>query len=276
MENNCFRKTESRVYMIIEIKYKKLICDIGKRVYEKGFVAANVGNISVRIDENEFLITPTGVSKGFLTTDMIIKVDGEGNVLEGEYKPSSEMTMHLLVYQERPDVHAVLHVHPPYATAFAIAGIPLDQAIMPEAVVSLGTIPLAKYGTPSTDEVPKAVKSHVYDHQGVLLENHGALTWGKDLLHTYYLMESLEFTAKINWISRQLRGDRELSKENVAKLIDIKNMLGLDGVSPLGVDVPKGYNAKRVTPTNEQTLSERDIDIVVDRVTTSVLNALNK
>lgn len=276
MENNCFRKTESRVYMIIEIKYKKLICDIGKRIYEKGFVAANVGNISVRIDENEFLITPTGVSKGFLTTDMIIKVDGEGNVLEGEFKPSSEMKMHLLVYQERPDVHAVLHVHPPYATAFAIAGIPLDQAIMPEAVVSLGTIPLAKYGTPSTDEVPKAVKSHVYDHQGVLLENHGALTWGKDLLHAYYLMESLEFTAKINWISRQLRGDRELSKENVAKLIDIKNMLGLDGVSPLGVDVPKGYNAKRVTPTNEQTLSERDIDIVVDRVTTSVLNALNK
>jgi L-fuculose-phosphate aldolase len=274
MENNCFRKTESRVYMIIEIKYKKLICDIGKRVYEKGFVAANVGNISVRIDENEFLITPTGVSKGFLTTDMIIKVDGEGNVLEGEYKPSSEMTMHLLVYQERPDVHAVLHVHPPYATAFAIAGKPLDQAIMPEAVVSLGTIPLAKYGTPSTDEVPKAVKSHVYDHQGVLLENHGALTWGKDLLHAYYLMESLEFTAKINWISRQLRGDRELSKENVAKLIDIKNMLGLDGVSPLGVDVPKGYNAKRVTPTNEQTLSERDIDIIVDRVTSSVLNAL--
>jgi L-fuculose-phosphate aldolase len=276
MVDNCFRKTESRVYMIIEIKYKKLICEIGKRVYEKGFVAANVGNISVRIDENEFLITPTGVSKGFLTTDMIIKVDGEGNVLEGEYKPSSEMKMHLLVYKERPDVHAVLHVHPPYATAFAIAGIPLDQAIMPEAVVSLGTIPLAKYGTPSTDEVPKAVKSHVYDHQGVLLENHGALTWGKDLLHAYYLMESLEFTAKINWISRQLRGDRELSKENVAKLIDIKNMLGLDGVSPLGVDVPKGYNAKRVTPTNEQTLSERDIDIIVDRVTTSVFNALNK
>jgi len=276
MVNNCFRKTESRVYMIIEIKYKKLICDIGKRVYEKGFVAANVGNISVRIDENEFLITPTAVSKGFLTTDMIIKVDGEGNVLEGEYKPSTEMKMHLLVYQERPDVHAVLHVHPPYATAFAIAGIPLDQAIMPQAVVSLGTIPLAKYGTPSTDEVPKAVKSHVYDHQGVLLENHGALTWGKDLLNAYYLMESLEFTAKINWISRQLRGDRELSKENVAKLIDLKNMLGLDGVSPLGVDVPNGYDAKRVTSANEQTLSDRDIDIVVDRVTASVLKALNK
>ncbi len=111
--------------MIIEIKYKKQICDIGKRVYEKGFVAANDGNISIRIDENEFLITPTGVSKGSLTTDMIVKVDGDGNVLEGDYKPTSEMKMHLMVYKERPDIHAIVHVHPPYATAFAIAGIPL-------------------------------------------------------------------------------------------------------------------------------------------------------
>jgi L-fuculose-phosphate aldolase len=262
--------------MIIEIKYKKLICDIGKRVYEKGFVAANDGNISVRIGEDEFLITPTNVSKGFLTPDMIIKVDREGNVLEGDYKPTTEMKMHLLVYRERPDVHAVLHVHPPYATAFAIAGIPLDQAIMPEAIVSLGTIPLAQYGTPYTDEVPAAVKTHVYDHQGVLLENHGALTWGKNLEQAYYLMESLEFTAKINWISKLLKGDRELSKENVAKLIGIKTMMGLEGVSPKGVDVPEGSNARKVTSLNEQTLSERDINLIVDRVTTSVLNALNK
>lgn len=262
--------------MIIEIKYKKLICDIGKRVYEKGFIAANDGNISVRIGENEFLITPTNISKGLLTPDMIIKVDSKGNVLEGDYKPTSEMKMHLLVYQERPDVNAVLHVHPPYATAFAIAGISLDQAIMPEAVVSLGTIPLAQYGTPSTDEVPKAIKTHVYEHQGVLLENHGALTWGKNLENAYYLMESLEFTAKINWISRLLKGDRELSKENVAKLIDIKTMMGLEGVPPKGVDVPEGTNAKKVTSVNEQTLSERDINLIVDRVTTSVLNALNK
>jgi L-fuculose-phosphate aldolase len=262
--------------MIIEIKYKKLICDIGKRVYEKGFVAANDGNISVRIGEDEFLITPTNVSKGFLTPDMIIKVDREGNVLEGDYKPTTEMKMHLLVYRERPDVHAVLHVHPPYATAFAIAGIPLDQAIMPEAIVSLGTIPLAQYGTPYTDEVPEAVKTHVYDHQGVILENHGALTWGKNLEQAYYLMESLEFTAKINWISKLLKGDRELSKENVAKLIGIKTMMGLEGVSPKGVDVPEGSNARKVTSLNEQTLSERDINLIVDRVTTSVLNALNK
>lgn len=262
--------------MIIEIKYKKLICEIGKRVYEKRFVAANDGNISVRISDNEFLITPTGVSKGFMTTDMIIKVDGEGNVIEGDYKPTSEMKMHLLVYKERPDIQAVVHVHPPYATAFAIAGIALDQAIMPESVVYLGTIPVAEYGTPSTEEVPDAVKKHVHNHQGVLLENHGALTWGKDLDHAYYLMESLEFTAKINWISKQINGDRELSKQNVARLIDIKTKMGIKGDSPLGVDLPEGIHAKKVISSSQQSLSEKDIDTIVNRVTKSVLDAFNK
>jgi L-fuculose-phosphate aldolase len=266
---------ESRVPMIIEIKYKKKICEIGKRVYDKGLVAANDGNISVRISDNEFLITPTGVSKGFMTPDMIIKVDGEGTVLEGDYQPTSEMKMHLLVYKERPDIDAIVHVHPPYATAFAIAGIPLDQAIMPESVVFLGTIPVAEYGTPSTNEVPDAVKRHVHHHQGVLLENHGALTWGKDLDHAYFLMESLEFTAKINWISKQLNGDRELSKENVAQLLDIKAKMGIKGYSPSGADTPAGIHAKKVTPVYKQSISESDITIIVERVTKGVLEALN-
>jgi L-fuculose-phosphate aldolase len=266
---------ESRVPMIIEIKYKKKICEIGKRVYDKGLVAANDGNISVRISDNEFLITPTGVSKGFMTPDMIIKVDGEGTVLEGDYQPTSEMKMHLLVYKERPDIDAIIHVHPPYATAFAIAGIPLDQAIMPESVVYLGTIPVAEYGTPSTNEVPDAVKRHVYHHQGVLLENHGALTWGKDLDHAYFLMECLEFTAKINWISKQLNGDRELSKENVAQLLDIKAKMGIKGYSPSGADAPAGIHAKKVTPVYKQSISESDINIIVERVTKGVLEALN-
>jgi L-fuculose-phosphate aldolase len=267
---------ESRVPMIIEIKYKKKICEVGKRVYDKGLVAANDGNISVRISDNEFLITPTGVSKGFMTPEMIIKVDGEGKVLEGEYKPTSEMKMHLLVYKERPDIDAIVHVHPPYATAFAIAGIPLNQAIMPESVVYIGTVPVAEYGTPSTKEVADAVKKHVHHHQGVLLENHGALTWGKDLEHAYYLMESLEFTAKINWISKQLNGDRELSKQNVAQLLDMKTMLGISGNSPIGIDAPEGIHARKVSPAIERSLSENDINTIVEKVTKSVLEALNK
>lgn len=262
--------------MISELKYKQQICDIGKRIYDKGFVAANDGNISIRISNNEFLITPTGVSKGFMTPDMILKVDGKGRVLKGDYRPTSEMKMHLVVYQERPDINAVVHVHPPFATAFAIAGIPLNQAIMPESVVYLGTIPVAEYGTPSTQEIPDAVKKYVHQHQGVLLENHGALTWGKNLEHAYYLMESLEFSAKINWIAKQLNGDRELSKEHVKSLIEMKKMMGIKGTTPIGADVPNGVNAMKVTPTANQSISEHDLNVIVEKVSRNVTEEIKK
>ncbi|MDR7001702.1 class II aldolase/adducin family protein [Neobacillus niacini] len=262
--------------MITEIKFKKQICEIGKRVYEKGFVAANDGNISIRVNDNEFLITPTGVSKGFMTPEMIVKVDRQGNILEGDYKPTSEIKMHLLVYQERPDIQAVVHVHPPYATAFAIAGIPLDQAIMPESVVYLGTIPIAEYGTPSTEEVPDAVKKHVHSHQGVLLENHGALTWGTTLEHAYYLMESLEFSAKINWICKQINGDRELSKKHVRRLVTMKREMGIMGETPIGSDAPEGTHAIKKTKAVECSLSEHDLNLIVDKVTKNILEVLTK
>ena len=137
--------------MVSEFEIKKEICEIGKRIYNRGMVAANDGNISVKLDDNTFLCTPTGVSKGFMTPDMICKVDKNMNLKEpNKWKPSSEFKMHLRVYQERPDVKAVVHAHPPIATSFAIAGIPLDKLIMPEAVIFLGGVPLAEYGTPST------------------------------------------------------------------------------------------------------------------------------
>lgn len=258
------------------INIKEQICEIGKRIYDKGFVAANDGNISVRISDTEFLITPTSISKGFMTPEMILKVDLEGNVLEGHghYKPTSEMKMHLLVYRERPEIKAVVHVHPPYATAFAVAGIPLNQAILPESVVFLGTIPVAEYGTPSTEEIPAAVKKHVHHHQGVLLENHGALTWGKDLEHAYYLMESLEFSAKINWLAKQMNGDRELTAPNIERLIEIRTKMGITGETPMGAAAPQGGHAKKITP--KMSLSEEDIDVIVNRVTQNVLKELKK
>lgn len=140
-------------------EHKKQICEIGHRVWQLGWVAANDGNITVKIGENRFLATPTGVSKSFLTPEMIIEVDGEGKVLDGntKYRPSSELPMHLRCYAERDDVGAVVHAHPPTATGFAIANIPLDKYTMPEAIISLGCVPIAKYGTPSTQEVPDAV-----------------------------------------------------------------------------------------------------------------------
>ena len=145
--------------MATEYEIKKQICEIGKRIYNRGMVASNDGNISVKLNANEVLCTPTGVSKGFMTPEYICKVDAKGNVLQAYegFKPSSEIKMHMRVYKERPDVNSVVHAHPVYATSFAIAGIPLTEPIMPEAVIALGCVPIAEYGTPSTEEIPDAV-----------------------------------------------------------------------------------------------------------------------
>ncbi|MCL6570718.1 MAG: class II aldolase/adducin family protein [Bacillus sp. (in: Bacteria)] len=262
--------------MITEIKFKKQICELGKKIYEKGFVTANNGSISIRSDDNEFLITPMGVNISNMSADMILKVDGQGDILEGDYIPSTEMKTHLLIYHERPEINAVVHAEPPYATAFAIAGIPIDQAIMPEAVVYLGSIPVAEYGNPSTMEVPNAVKKYVHQHQGVLLENHGALTWGSNLEHAYYLMEALESTAKINWISKQLNGDRELSQTHVQHLYKMKTRMGIKGKSPLGVETEEGIHVKKTTPPLARSLSESDLNLIVEKVTKNVLAEINK
>lgn len=261
--------------MISEIKLKTQICEIGKRIYEKGFVASNDGNISVRIDDDTFLVTPTGVSKGFMTPEMLIKVDGEGNLIEGERKPTSEIKMHLRVYKERPEIQSVVHVHPPYATAFAIAGIPLNQATMPESIVTLGTIPIAEYGTPSTEEIADSISPYINNHNGVLLENHGALTWGENLDQAYFLMESLEFCAKVNWIARQMNGDRELSISNVERLLDIKRQLGKEGESPNGVSTKGSSHSEKMDPPLERSLTSKDIDLIVKKVTEAVINIIN-
>lgn len=259
-----------------EEKIKQHICNIGKLIYDKGFVAANDGNISYRLNEDEILITPTGVSKGFLQPQEIVKVNLQGEVLSEGLKPSSEMKMHLKVYMERPDMKAVVHTHPPYATAHAIAGLSLNQATMPEAVVLLGTIPLAEYGTPSTEEIPNAIAKYVHQHRGVLLENHGALTWGEDLDTAFYVMESLEFCAKINWIARQMNGLRELSAARVAELIQIKKKMGIQGNSPPGLPCPDQVSVCRSERQHEILLSEDQLNIIVARVAEAVVNQLDK
>ena len=220
-----------------ELEIKQQICEIGKRIYDKGMVAANDGNISVKLNDNEFLCTPTGVSKGFMTPEYICKVDADGNVLEANegFKPSSEIKMHMRVYKERPDVKSVVHAHPLYATGFAIAGIPLVKPIMPEAVISLGHVPIAKYGTPSTEEIPDAVSRYLQSYDAVLLENHGALTYSDSLLSAYHKMESVEFYAQLLYISRQLGGPHELDNEQVQKLYEIRRKFGMTGKHPADV-----------------------------------------
>lgn len=224
--------------MQTELEIKEQIVEIGKRIYNRGMVAANDGNISVKLNENEFLCTPTGVSKGFMTTDYICKVDANGKVLEanGTFKPSSEIKMHMRVYKERPDVNSVVHAHPIYATSFAIAGIPLDVPIMPEAVISLGAVPLAKYGTPSTEEIPDSIEEYLQKYDAVLLANHGALSFSDSLLNAYYKMESLEFYAQLLFNARLLGGPKVFSEEQVKKLYGIRSAFGMKGKHPADWD----------------------------------------
>lgn len=223
--------------MVSEYEIKKQICDIGKRIYDRGMVAANDGNISVKISDNEFLCTPTGVSKGFMTPDYICKVDAKGNVLQanGNFKPSSEIKMHMRVYEQRPDVRSVVHAHPIYATSFAIAGIPLTQPIMPEAVIALGCVPIAEYGTPSTMEIPDAVEKYLPYFDAVLLANHGALAYSDSLLAAYHKMESVEFYAELLFKAKQLGGPKELSPHQVERLFEIRRQFGLSGKHPADV-----------------------------------------
>ena len=220
--------------MVSEFEIKKQICDIGKRIYDRGMVAANDGNISVKISDNEFLCTPTGVSKGFMTPEYICKVDADGNVIQANpgFKPSSEIKMHMRVYKQRPDVQSVVHAHPIYATSFAIAGIPLTQPIMPEAVIALGCVPIAEYGTPSTNEIPDAVEKYLPYYDAVLLANHGALSYSDSLLNAYHKMESLEFYAELLFKAKQLGGPKELSNSQVERLYEIRRQFGLKGKHP--------------------------------------------
>ena len=167
-----------------------------------------------------------------MTPEMLIKVNGRGERISGELKPSSEIKMHLGVYRDRPDVNAVVHAHPPIATAFAVAGIPLAKCVLPEVIITLGNIPLIEYGTPSTDEIPRAIAKHLKDHNAFLLENHGALTLGTDVYDAYHKMETMEHFAVISLAARQLGGERELPPQRVSELMGVRDRLGLKGVHP--------------------------------------------
>lgn len=215
-----------------ELELKQDIVEVGRRMWLRGYVAANDGNISVRIGSDEFLCTPTGVSKGFMTPEMIIKVNSGGEVLSGEVQPSSELKMHLRAYRERPDVNAIVHAHPPVSTAFAVAGIPLNKKFLPEVIVTLGEIPLADYATPSTDEVPEAIAELVKDHDAVLLANHGALTLGSDVFNAYYKLETMEHYANISLAAKQIGGERELPSERIAQLMEVREKMGIKGAYP--------------------------------------------
>lgn len=208
----------SRKY-ISEAEGRKLICEIGRRMYSKNFAAANDGNISVILSSDEILCTPTGVSKGFMSEDDLTVVNMHGKILKGDKAPSSEIKMHLEVYKNNPNISAVVHAHPINATALSVAGIPLTEPILTESVVVTGEIPLAPYATAGTEEAANAVRPFCRSYNGVLLANHGAVVWSNDLMKAWFIMESLEQTAEIYIKSKFIIGKANvISEENLSKL----------------------------------------------------------
>ncbi len=278
--------------MTNEYELKKQIVEIGKRIWQRGYVAANDGNITVMLNDKELLTTPTGVSKGFMTEDMIIKCDLNGDVIKGnpKFRPSSEVKMHLEVYKERPDIKSVVHAHPPYATSFAVAGIPLDKCVLPEAIIVIGSVPIAPYGLPSTMEIPDRMKPFIKTSDAILLENHGALTLGSDLLNAYHKMETLEHTASIVWKSIQLGNVNVMPGEERDRLMTLREKFNLSGkiqncdskplfssdrVIPTQAFIGnnKGYKAENAVASSmssHENISESEIQAIVEKVISKI------
>lgn len=206
--------------MYDEKALRQQICDIGKNLWNRGMVASNDGNISALMPGGRVLCTPTAVSKGYLTPSMLAVVDLQGNVLEQHegHRPSSEVKMHLRIYQVSPAAGAVVHAHPLYGTVFAVMGEAIRTKMMPESVVTMSEVPLAPYATPSTEAVPDSVEPFALTHTACLLEHHGALSWGPDLMTAYLTMERLEYTAQMTYLLRQIGGERDLPDEEIARL----------------------------------------------------------
>ena len=202
-------------------EYKEEICPIGRLMYSKGLSPGTSGNISVKCDES-ILITPSGFCLGEMSTDDIVIVDIEGNVNNGIHKPSSELPMHISIYQARTDLASIIHAHPAKSTAFAVAGIPLNKYILSEAVVTIGEIPIAEYATPSSNELASIAAKYYSEADVILLANHGVVTGGKNLKETFYKLESLESCAEIIILAKILGKINDIPDEKVEELLEIR------------------------------------------------------
>jgi L-fuculose-phosphate aldolase len=213
---------------VSEFKIKEQMCDIGRRIWMKGFCAGNEGNHSYRLSENRILCTATGISKGNLKPDDICTVDLEGKQVAGKLKRTSEILLHLAIYKARPDVKAVVHSHPPHATAFAIANVELPTCIHPEAEVFLGAVKTAKYVTPGDTRLGESILPFVKDSNTILLQNHGTVTFDKDLEGAYYKLEIVDAYARILLLAKQIGSIRPLDAGEMKELLELKQRFGLD------------------------------------------------
>lgn len=213
---------------VIEWKIKEQMCDIGRRIWLKGFCAGNEGNHSYRIAENRFICTPTGISKGNLKPDDLCVVDREGKQISGTRKRTSEFLMHLAIYNARPDVKAVIHSHPPHATAFAVAGVDLPTCIHPEAEVFLGAVKTAQYVTPGDKRLGESLLPYVKDSNTILLQSHGVVCFSPDLEQAYYQLEIVDAYARILILAKQVGSIRPLAPDEMKELLQLKSRFGLD------------------------------------------------
>ncbi len=261
---------------------KEEILEVGRRMYERNFVAANDGNITCKVADDIILATPTGVSKGFMTDEMIVKMTLDGKILyaDDKYPPSSEIKMHIRAYRENPEIMAVTHAHPQVATSFSIAGIGLDQPILTEAIMSLGSVPIAKYATPGTEEIPDSIAPFCTKYNAVLLANHGALTWGDSLMQAFYRLESVENYATIMMYTQNIIGrSNPLSCDQIEPLMDIRAKLGVKGGGVPSCAV-KATNDKDVLPVsgpqheNLDGMTDAQLKNMVAEITKEVLSKI--
>ena len=214
-----------------EREYRQDIVDIGKLVYQKGWVAANDGNITIRLDNERILSTPTGVSKGMMSVDDLIIVDYEGNKIAGRRERTSEIAMHMTIYNLRPDVQSVVHAHPPVSTGFAAAGLSLNKALLPEVVIGLGCVPLADYGLPGTPALTEPMLPLIPKYDAILLANHGSVSYGKDVYQAFFRMETVEHFARINFVAEMLGGANVLPRTEVDKLFEARGRYGVQSAA---------------------------------------------
>jgi L-fuculose-phosphate aldolase len=246
-----------------EAEHRRDICAVGRWIHDRGYVASTDGNISVRLRPDRILITPTSMSKAMMNPEDLVIIDLEGQRVSGLRNPSSELGMHLLIYRLRPDINGVCHAHPPTATGYAAAGIPLDKPILCELVIGLGSIPVARYGTPGTSELGASIEPYVQGHDAILMANHGVVTYGPDLLTSFLRMETTEHFAQVSLVTERLGRKVLLSGSDVEKLVAARARYSA-AAQP---DAPAAREDAAIADTTETrsvTLTRGELETLID------------
>jgi L-fuculose-phosphate aldolase len=246
-----------------EAQHRRDVCAVGRWIHDRGYAASTDGNISVRLGPDRILLTPTSMSKGMMNPEDLVIVDFDGKRVSGLRKPSTELGMHILIYRLRPDINAVCHAHPPTATGYAAAGLPLDKPILCELVIGLGSIPVARYGTPGTSELAATIEPYVQDHDAILMANHGVVTYGPDLLTAYLRMETTEHFAQVSLVTERLGKKVLLSGADVEKLVAARARY-CAGAQQDSTDAAEAAPIMDNTETGSVTLSRRELESLID------------